>query len=326
MQARRELLLVFPLLAACRRSRRKLIGVVPKATSHLFFVAVHAGVKRAAADTGVDVQWNGPNEETDHNRQMQIVDAMVVQRVDALAISATDERALQAPVERAIRAGIPVSIFDSGVNVDNYVTFVATDNYGAGVMAARELARLCGGSGDVAMVMHKPGGTSTMLRERGFEETVAKELPGIRIAARQYGMADRAKARAAAENILTAHPRLAGVFASSEASSLGAIQAIATRGLSGKVRLITFDTSESHVEALQNGTTDIMLVQDSFRIGYEAVKSLADKLQGQTPAHRVDLPARVITKQDLAKPEVQSLIKPQVARTGPVQWNAALYV
>jgi ribose transport system substrate-binding protein len=260
------------------------------------------------------VLWNGPNEETDHNRQMQIVDAMVVQHVDALAISATDEHALQAPVERAIRAGIPVAIFDSGVNVENYVTFVATDNRGAGVTAARTLGSLCGGKGQVAMVMHKPGGTSTMLREQGFEETVAKEFPGLSIAARQYGMADQAKARAAAENIMTANPNLVGVFASSEASSLGAIQAISTRGLSGKVRLVTFDTSDTHIDALQKGTIDVMLVQDSFRIGYEAVKSLADKLQGRTPPHRQDLPARAIRKEDLAKPEVQSLVKP-MART-----------
>lgn len=318
---RREFLLsAIPLLTSCARPRRQRIGVVPKATSHLFFVAVHAGVNRAAKDTGVEVEWNGPNDETDHGRQMQIVDAMVIQHVDALAISATDEHALQAPVERAIRAGIPVSIFDSGVNVDNFVTFVATDNYGAGVTAARKLAELCHGKGDVAMVMHKPGGTSTMLREQGFEETVAKELPGIRIVARQYGMADRARARAAAENIVTANPRIAGVFASSEASSLGAIQAIATRGLSGKTRLITFDTSESHVEALQNGTIDIMLVQDSFRIGYEAVKSLADKLQGRVPPRQIDLPAQVITKADLNKPEVQSLIKPQVVCARPFSY------
>ncbi len=313
MHSRRELLVCLPLLASCGRSRRHVIGVVPKATSHLFFVAVHAGVRRAAREAGADVVWNGPNDETDHTRQMQIVDAMVARHVDALAISATDERALQAPVERAIRAGIPVTIFDSGVTVEGYVTFVATDNYGAGVTAARELARLCGGRGEVAMVMNKPGGTSTMLRERAFEETVAKELPGLRIAARQYGMADRAKARAAAENILTAHPRIAGIFASSEASSLGAIQAISTRGLSGKVRLITFDTSEMHVQALRNGTIDIMLVQDAFRIGYEAVKSLVDKLHGRTPARRLDLPARVITKADLDKPEIQALVKPQVA-------------
>ena len=310
MPDRRQILLSLPYFASCARSQRKRIGVVPKAVSHLFFVAVHAGVKRAGEEAGVDILWNGPNDETDHTRQIQIVESMITQRVDALAISATDERALAATVDRAIRAGIPVSIFDSGVNVENYVTFVATDNYGAGCTAARELARLCGGKGDIGMVMHKPGGTSTMLREQGFEETIAKELPGIRIAARQYGMADRAKARGAAENILTAHPGIAGLFASSEASSLGAMQAISTRGLSGKVKLITFDTSESHVEALQSGTIDIMLVQDSFRIGYEAVKSLAEKLHGRTPQHRMDLPARVITKADLDKPEVQALVRP----------------
>ena len=312
MSDRRQFLLSLPALASCGGRRGKLIAVVPKAVSHLFFVAVHAGVKRAAQETGVEVLWNGPNDETDHARQIQIVESMITQRVDALAISATDERALSATVQRAIQAGIPVSIFDSGVNVEGYVTFVATDNYQAGVIAAREMARLCGGKGDIGMVMHKPGGTSTMFREQGFEETVAKELPGIKIVARQYGMADRAKARGAAENILTAHPDVAGLFASSEASSLGAIQAISTRGLSGKVRLITFDTSESHVEALKNGTIDIMLVQDSFRIGYEAVKSLSDKLHGKTPQHRMDLPARVIRKADLDKPEVQSLVKPEV--------------
>jgi ribose transport system substrate-binding protein len=308
---RRQFLLSLPLLASCAPTGRKRIGVVPKAVSHLFFVAVHAGVKRAGEEAGVEILWNGPNDETDHTRQIQIVESMIAQRVDALAISATDERALSATVERAIHSGIPVSIFDSGVNVENYVTFVATDNYGAGCTAARELARLCGGKGEIGIVMHKPGGTSTMLREQGFEETVGRELPGMKIAARQYGMADRAKARGAAENILTAHPDIAGLFASSEASSLGAMQAISTRGLSGKVRLITFDTSESHVEALQNGTIDIMLVQDSYRIGYEAVKSLTEKLQGRTPQHRLDLPARVITKADLGKPEVQALVRPR---------------
>ncbi len=297
--------------SGCRASRKKLIAVIPKATAHLFFVSIHAGVNQAAKEFGVEVLWNGPNEETEHTRQIQIVDAMVARRVDALAISATDERALAAPVERAIRAGIPVTVFDSGVNVANYVTFVATDNYGAGCTAARRLAELAGGEGKVAMVMHKPGGTSTMLREQCFEETMTKEFPRVRIAAKQYGMSDRAKARAAAENILTAHANLDGIFASSEASSLGAIQAIQSRGLSGKVKLITFDFSDAHVEALEAGTIDIMLVQDPYRIGYEAVKSLAEKLAGKTPARRMDLPVREIRKADLAKPEVRALLKPE---------------
>jgi len=312
MYPRRHLILGgwVSLLVSCRRSHEKLIGVVPKATSHLFFVSVHAGVQQAAHDLHVGVLWNGPYDETDYNRQIQIVDAMVARQVDGLAISATDERALVAPLERAVSAGIPVTIFDSGVKIEDYVSFIATDNYQAGATAARMLAALIGGKGEVAMLMQKPGGTSTVLREQGFADAIAKEFPGIRIAARQFGMADPARSRAAAENILTGHPDLAGMFASSEASSIGAIHAIRSRNLSGKIKLITFDSSEDHLEALKAGTIDVMLVQDPFRLGYEAVKSLALKLSGRVPARHLDLPARTIVRADLDKPDVRALLFP----------------
>lgn len=306
---------LFTALPACRRSGQKIIGVVPKAVSHLFFVSVHAGVDQAAHDFHVKTLWNGPDNETDYTRQIEIVDAMVARRVDALAISATEERALVAPLERAIRNGIPVTVFDSAAAIEDYVSFIATDNYGAGCTAARTLARLIGAKGRVGMVMQKPGGTSTVLRERAFEDTIAKEFPGVRIVARQYGMADAARSRAAAENILTAHPDLAGLFASSEAASIGSIQAARSRNLAGKVKLVTFDLSEMHVEALRDGTVNVMLVQDPFRIGYEAVKSLAMKLGGQTPPRRLDLPVRLIVKGDLEKPGVRALLSPDWMRT-----------
>jgi ribose transport system substrate-binding protein len=311
LRAAIALALMLVAAAGCQRSRKKLIGVVPKATSHLFFVSIHAGVDQAAKDFGVEVLWNGPNEETDHPRQIQIVDSMIARRVDAIAISATDERALAAPVQRAIKSGIPVTVFDSGVNVEDYVTFVATDNYGAGVRAARKLGELLGGKGKIAMVAHKPGGTSTVLREQGFQDTLAKELPGLKLVALQYGMSDRAKSRTAAENMLTAHPDLEGMFSSSEPSSLGAIQAIQSRGLSGKVKLITFDFSDQHVEALKDGAINVMLVQDPYQIGYEAVKSLAEKLEGKSPPKRMDLMARMIMREDLDKPEIQKLLFPE---------------
>jgi ribose transport system substrate-binding protein len=308
--ARFILAISFLALVSCRHDRKRVIGVVPKAISHLFFMSVHAGVRAAERDLGVEVLWNGPEEETEYARQIQIVDSMVARHVDALAISATDQTALVAPVKRAMDAGIPVTIFDSGLGVENYVTFVATDNYGAGQTAARKLAELVHGKGKVAMLMHKPGGKSTVDREMGFDEVMAKEFPAIHVVARQFGMADRARSRAAAENILTAHPDLDGMFASAEANSLGAIQALKARGLAGKVRLVTFDFSDAHVEALKDGTIDIMIVQDPYRMGYESVRTLVDKLNGKTPPKRMDLKARIIVKSDLDKPEVKALLSP----------------
>ena len=305
------LVLVALTLLCCQQRTKKLIAVVPKATSHLFFVSVHAGVVAAERDFGVEVLWNGPNDETDYSRQIQIVDSMVARHVDALALSATERTALVAPVKRAMDAGIPVSIFDSGLDVKGYVTFVATDNYGAGQTAARKLAELVHNKGKVAMLMQKPGGISTGDRERGFDDVMAKEFPAIRIVARQYGMADPAKSRNAAEDILTAHPDLDGVFASAEANSIGAVQAIRARSLSGKIKLITFDSSDIHIAAIKDGTIDVMLVQDPYRIGYEAVRSLVMKLNGQTPTQQMDLPAHLIRKQDLDQPEVQALLFPK---------------
>lgn len=114
----------------------------------------------------------------------------------------------------------------------------------------------------------------------------------MRIVARQFSMGDRAKARAVAENILTAHDGLAGIFASSEASSIGAIQALRSR--KRRLKLVTFDDSEMHREALRDGIIDVMMVQDPVRLGYEAVKALAEVLQGRSVVRRLELPVQVI--------------------------------
>ena len=92
------------------------------------------------------------------------------------------------------------------------MSFLATNNYEGGQMAGRTLARLLNGNGKVGIVMHAPGSGSTMDRERGFEDVVKAEFPGLRIVATQFGMSDRSKAMAATENILTAHPDHDGLF------------------------------------------------------------------------------------------------------------------
>ena len=81
MLTRRVWMGTLAMLAGCKGNGRRVIGVIPKAVGDLFFAAVHAGVRRAAAEAGVEIVWNGPKEETDHGRQIQIVDSMVARGV-----------------------------------------------------------------------------------------------------------------------------------------------------------------------------------------------------------------------------------------------------
>ena len=302
------------LLAGCQGSRQKTIAVVPKATSHLFWQTVQAGAVAAGRDLHVNVLWNGPAQETDYSRQIQIVDSMIARHVDGLAVAAADRSALNASLDRAAKNKIPVTVFDSGVDSNAYMTFVATNNYEGGQLAGRKLAELIGGKGKIAMVMHAPGSFSTMERERGFEEVMLREFPGITIAARQFGMSDRSKAMAAAENMLTAHSDLTGLFASSEPSSVGTSLALKDRGLAGRVKLVAFDSTEGLVNDLSGGTISALVAQNPFKIGYQAVKTLVDKLSGQNPPHRMDLSATVITKADLDKPDIRALLFPEIQK------------
>ncbi len=143
---------------------------------------------------------------------------------------------------------------------------------------------------------------------------MAKEFPGIAIVARQFGMSDRARAMAAAEDMFTAHPDLDAIFASAEPSTVGASQAIKSRGLTGKIKFVGFDSSESLVEDLRAGVVSALIVQDPFQIGYRAVKTLVDRLNGSTPPKRIDCDATVIRAAELDQPEVQRLLRPPIEK------------
>ena len=142
-------------------SRKKIIGVAPKGTASVFWGTVHAGVIAAGRDFDVDILWNGPARDTDFARQIQIVDAMINRRVDAIVLGPTEKTGLVRVVERAMDAGIPVTIIDSGIETDNYVSYIATDNTAAGRMAADTLAKLLAGEGRVGLVSHVRGSAST---------------------------------------------------------------------------------------------------------------------------------------------------------------------
>ena len=301
-------------LAACGSRRKKQIAVIPKSVAHIFWVSVHAGVAAAADQYNLEVIWNGPTTEADSTRQIQIVDSMIAQQVDGIALAANERTALVGCVDRAVAAGIPVTIFDSGLDSTNFMSWVGTDNIEAGRLGARHLARLLKGKGDVAVLLHAPGSVSTLDRENGFREVIEKEFPAIKIVATQFGLGDRAKARAGAENILAAYPALNGFFASTEPSAVGVSLAIKARGLAGKIKFVGFDSADVMLEDLRNGVLDATVIQDPFTMGFETVRTLALKLSGQTPPKRIDLRARVITKNDLDDPAVNRLLHPDLSK------------
>jgi ribose transport system substrate-binding protein len=296
---------------SCNRKRKRIVGVVPQGQAQMFWQSIHAGAVAASQESGVEMLWDGPPAEGDFSAQIKVVDAMISRRVDAIALAPADRSAFVSVVERAVRSGIPVFVFDTGVDTEAYTTRIATDNYGGGVLAAERMAKILDGKGKIVILAVRPGIASSVAREQGFEETI-KKYPGIAVLDKRYGMADFAVSLQVAENMLTAHPDLNGMFSSNETSTVGAVQAV--KGRPGKCKLVGFDWSPTLAEALESGVVDSLVVQDPFRIGYDTVKAMVEKLNGGNPKKIQDLPPILLTRENLKDPAMQKRLNPDLKK------------
>jgi ribose transport system substrate-binding protein len=301
------LILLAVLLASCGRSSQPVVGMVPKGSHHIFWEAVRNGALKAGEEFSVNVEWISPASEADVQRQIEIVDTLVARRVSAIALAPIDKKSLVGPVHLATQKRIPVAIFDSGLETDEYVSYVATDNAGGGRLAARRMGKILNRAGDVAIVSFMPGSAATIEREQAFQDEVRLLFPLIRVVALQYGMADQSRAELVTEEILRAHPNLSGIFTDNESSSIGAARAL-KKQVDRHTKLVAFDSSRELIAGLKAGNIDSLVVQDPFRMGYETIRGLAAKLAGKQPPVFVDSGVRLVVSADLESPQVRQLI------------------
>ena len=309
---------------ACRESapvdpseRTLRIAVVPKGTNMAFWRTVHAGAIKAQRDlaergVAVEVLWKGPLREDDREQQIQVVEGFTSQKVDGILLAPLDSKALVRPVEEAKRLGIPTVIFDSGLDSEDIVSFVATDNFKGGEMAADEMGRLLDGRGKVLLLRYQEGSASTTAREEGFLAQLGKAWPEIAVVSSdQHAGPTRDTGKRAAENLLNRFGSdLDGVFVVNETSTRGMLLALQDTQLAGKVRFLGFDGTPAYADAVRAGEMDGFVIQDPFGMAARAVETMVDHLQGRPVPPRVDTGVLVVNEENLDTDEAQRLLHP----------------
>jgi len=295
--------------------KQRLIAVIPKGTTHEFWKSVHAGAVKASRELGVQIIWKGPVREDDRAEQIRVVEDFVSRGVDGIVLAPLDDTALVPVVRDAASRKIPVVIFDSALQWDGRVSFVATDNRQGGAIAARRLAELVSKKGNVAMMRYQEGSASTMEREKGFLETLAREFPDVKVVSHnQYGGATTETAYKTAENLLIKLPDLAGVFCPNESTTFGMLRALEDAKRTGKVRFVGFDTSTKLVDALERGSIQGLVVQNPFAMGERSVAAVVAHLAGKPVEPRIDTGAILATPETVKTPEGAALLKPDLRK------------
>src|SRR5437763_9766891 len=169
------------------------IPLVSKGFQHQFWQAVKQGAEKAAKDFNVKITFEGPESESQVDKQIEMLQAALDKKPSALCFAALDSKAAIPLLEKAKAQNIPVIGFDSGVDSDIPVTTAATDNIAAAGNAADKMAELIGDSGEVALVVHDQTSRTGIDRRDGFVNQMKSKHPNVNIVDIQYGAGDQLK-------------------------------------------------------------------------------------------------------------------------------------
>jgi ribose transport system substrate-binding protein len=289
------------------------IGVIPKETASVYWEGVHQGAIAAAEELGVKISWNGPEIETDRERQVQIVQDFIAQKVDGIVLAPNDNKALVPSVEKIYENNIPCVIIDSGVETDKYLSYMATDNYQGGAVAAKRLGELLGGKGKVLLVLWTPNSASTDQRAAGFRDTLASDFPGIELIDEKYPQPPTVEqSLGVVQDMLTKNTEVNGIFACNATTAAGALQALRGPGQAERgIKMVGFDALEMLVDGLRSGEIDSLVVQNPYMMGYKGVHAIVASLNGEEVESKVDTGVELVTKDRLEEPKIKELLNLQ---------------
>ena len=304
------LVVLSTLLSACAptQSSKPYIPVISKGFQHQFWQAVKQGSEKAAKDLNVDITFEGPESESQVDKQVEMVQAALDKKPAAICLAALDTKALIPLLEKAKAAKIPVVGFDSGVDSDIPVSTAATDNIAAAAKAADKMAELIGGSGKVAIIAHDQTSRTGIDRVKGFTDQIKAKYPNIQIISTQYGGGDQSKSTDIAKAVITANKDLKGYFGANEGSIIGVLNAVKELNVAGKITVIGYDSGQQQLDAIKNGTEAGAITQDPIGIGYKCVEAAVKAIKGETLPKSIDTGFHWYDKTNIADAAIAPLL------------------
>jgi len=213
--------------------------------------------------------------------QVPILEALVARGgFDFLIVVPTSNEALIAPLKKVSGKGIPMITTDTFLGNGDYskasnfsfpLAYIGTDNVLGGYEVGKRLAELIGNAGKVYMNTTNPDASSVTGRRDGFLKAM-KEFPEIEVVGIDYNLDVQETAQRQTSAVLQKHPDLKGIFGTNLFSAQGAYQAVDNAGLSGEVKIASWDATPDLIQALKDGKVDLVLAQRPYQIGQLAVE------------------------------------------------------
>ena len=279
------------------------ISMVLKTNSAEFWQLVQAGAEAYEKEHPdlVKLSIKGPPSESSYDEQLNMVSTdLTVESFDGYLIAPLQSEAIATQIANTDK---PVIAFDTRIESDKVVSFVGTGNREAakqGAIAAVEAAKAAGWTDikciEIAGVQ---GDATNTARMEGFREGVNESGGEFLDAEVQYANAVADQAVVCMEAIMSKYPDgVAIICTNNDDMAIAAARTAAAYPNYANTVFLGFDGQISACEAVVSGELTMTAAQNNFDIGYKAVETMVQYLQGEKVEEFVDTGTEIITKEN----------------------------
>lgn len=318
----------------CRSRHEVKIAVIPQTEVTGIWEDAHATALATAKRTGASIDWKAPMREDDIEAQIELVDRVTNGQYQGLILAPNQSVSLVSPVRRATRHGIRTVIIGSPLHIpaQGNLFYVLNDDVESGRLAAKRVASILRGHGNVALLGINPDIASVMTRARAFEEYIDSNCPEIHIVERRMGTYNVSHEQEIAEDSIREDRELDAVIALLPSTVEGTLLALdALRG-AHKIKVIGFDSpllpsfnSDTLAISVQQEALDCVIEQDTRAIMQRAIELIQASLQNQAVPSVSTIPPVLITQENIQAnlPQIREMILQERerirSRLGPIQ-------
>ena len=239
-------------------------------------------VEKRAAELGAEVIVNVA--DSNDERQVKQVEDFLTKGVDVLIIAPHNGLVMASAVEKAKKAGVPVVSYDRLILSDDVDVLVSHLHSTAGKMQA-EYALKNAPKGNYVLIFGSPTDNNAKIMEATQNEVLkpAVDRGDIKIVANQNAKDwSPEEALKIAENALTQNKNEVVAFVcSNDGTAGGAIQAIKSQGLAGKVVVTGMDAQIDGLQRIAAGEQSMTVYKPIQPLAFAAVEAAVKLAKGE---------------------------------------------
>ena len=255
-----------------------------------------AGMQSRANARGVDLDVRAASRAIEPFGQLAIAEEMLSRGCDLLIAAPVTEINLKPALEKTKETGTPVVGIDDAFAKHR----VSVDPYRTGAIAAAYFKEKLPAGGRIAIVRGLAGAHIVRRRAAGFMDALGNS--GISVVANVYADWDLQRAMDAAACILREHPEIKGFYCMNDVMALGVVEAVRSRGYSGKVLVVGTDGIGQAYQSIRAGEMSATIDTYPHKIGEAAIDVALRLLAGQNVPGEVTGPQKLITSENVLSP------------------------